>query len=76
MNKTVPIKISIKSDNPDWNPIFNSIQVGPNEGADGSFLTICGTDSTIEITQVSLAWSEWDELVRVVSEYRNDWEWR
>jgi len=76
MNKTVPIKVSIKSDTPDWNPIFNSIQVGPNDEAAGSFLTICGTDNNNDSAQVSLDWSEWDELVRVVAKYRNDWDWR
>ncbi len=74
--KTIPIKVSIKSDSPDWNPIFNSIQVGPYDEAAGSFLTICGVNDANDSSHVSLDWGEWDELVRVVSKYRNDWEWK
>ena len=43
--KTIPTKVSIQYANHDWNPIFNSIQVGPNDEAAGSFLTIYGNDT-------------------------------
>ena len=74
--KTIPIKVSIKSPSSDWNPIFNSIQVGPNDEACGSFLTICGNNAENDSAKISLDWEEWDELVQVVAKYRTDWEWK
>jgi len=74
--KTIPTKVSIKSASPDWNPIFNSVQVGPDDEADGSFLTICGNDTQNNNAKISLDWEEWDDLVKVVRKYRNDWEWK
>jgi hypothetical protein len=74
--KTIPTKVSIQSANPDWNPIFNSIQVGPNDEAAGSFLTIYGNDTQNNNAKISLEWEEWDELVKVVRKYRNDWDWK
>ena len=73
--KTIPIKVSIKSSSPDWNPIFNSVQVGPEDDAAGSFLTICGNDEQNNSAKISLDWEEWDELVKVVRKYRSDWDW-
>jgi hypothetical protein len=74
--KTIPIKVSIKSASPDWNPIFNSIQVGPDDEAAGSFLVIYGNDSQNDSAKISLDWDEWDDLVKVVRKYRNKWEWK
>jgi hypothetical protein len=74
--KSIPTKVSIKSDSPDWNPIFNSIQVGPDDEAAGSFLTIYGNDTQDNIAKISLDWEEWDDLVKVVRKYRNEWEWK
>ena len=74
--KTIPIQVSIKSASSDWNPIFNSIQVGPNDLAAGSFLTISGENTQNKGSQISLDWEEWDELVKVVRKYRKDWEWK
>ena len=76
MNKEVVTKVSIKSSNPNWNPIFNSIQVGPDDEAAGSFLNIRGNDEQNDSAKISLDWEEWDELVKVVSKYRKDWEWK
>lgn len=74
--KTIPTKVSIKSASPDWNPIFNSVQVGPDDEAAGSFLTIRGNDTQNNNAKISLDWEEWDDLVKVVRKYRNDWEWK
>lgn len=74
--KTMPIKASIQSNNLDWNPIFNSIQVGINDEASGSFLVIYGNDSQNDGAKISLDWDEWDDLVKVVRKYRNEWEWK
>ena len=73
--KTIPIKASIKSASHDWNPVFNSIQVGVDDEASGSFLTIYGNDLQNDGAKISLDWDEWDELVKVVRKYRNEWEW-
>jgi len=35
MNKEIVTKVSIKSNKSDWNPIYNSIQVGPADEAAG-----------------------------------------
>jgi len=74
--KSLPIKVSIKSASPGWNPIFNSVQVGPEDDAAGSFLTICGNDEQNNSAKIALDWEEWDELVKVVRKYRNDWDWK
>ena len=74
--KTILIKVSIKSDKPSWNPIFNSVQVGPEDEGGGSFLTICGNNDDNDSSKVTLDWEEWDELVKVVRKYRNEWEWK
>ena len=73
--KTIQIKVSIKSASLDWNPIFNSVQVGVDDEASGSFLIIYGNDSQNDSAKISLDWDEWDTLVEVVAKYRKDWEW-
>lgn len=76
MNKEVVTKVSIKSgENPNWNPIYDSIQVGPDDEGGGSFLKIVGEDQLNEGASLSLNWEEWDTLVMVVENYRKDWEW-
>ena len=74
--KSIPIKVSIKSDNPSWNPIFNSVQVGVDDEAAGSFLIIYGDSERDDSAKISLDWEEWDNLVKVVRKYRNEWEWK
>jgi len=74
--KSIPIKVSIKSASLDWNPIFNSVQVGVDDEASGSFLIIYGNDSQNDSAKISLDWDEWDDLVKVVRKYRNEWEWK
>jgi len=76
MNKEVVTKVSIKSSNSDWNPIYNSIQVGPADEAAGSFLRITGEDEQNGGNIIDLDWDEWDTLVKVVTKYRKDWEWK
>ena len=51
--------------------VFSGIKVYPNDMGAGTFLIIEGLD---EGEKVSLEWEEWDELVKVVSEYRKVWE--
>jgi hypothetical protein len=75
MSEEMITRVSIKSDNPNWNPIYNSIQVGPDDTAAGSFLKIVGGDEQNEGASISLDWEEWDNLVKVVKKYRKDWEW-
>ena len=75
MSKEVVTKVSIKSSNSDWNPIYNSIQVGPADDAAGSFLKITGDDEHNQGKSIALDWDEWDTLVKVVTKYREDWEW-
>ena len=74
--KTIPIKVSIKSASLDWNPVFNSLQVGVDDEAAGSFLVIYGDNERDESAKISLDWDEWDDLVKVVRKYRNEWEWK
>jgi hypothetical protein len=74
--KTIPIKVSVKSAALDWNPVFNSVQVGVDDEASGSFLTIYGDNERDESAKISLDWDEWDDLVKVVRKYRNKWEWK
>ena len=69
MNKEVVTKVSIKSSNSDWNPIYNSIQVGPADEAAGSFLRITGEDEQNGGNIIDLDWDEWDTLVKVVTKY-------
>jgi hypothetical protein len=76
MSKEVVTKVSIKSSNSDWNPIYNSIQVGPADDAAGSFLRITGEDEMNEGKSLSFDWEEWDTLVKVVAKYRKDWDWK
>lgn len=76
MKTSIPIKVSIGSDNADHNPIFNSLQAGVDDQAAGSFLIIDGMDLRENPAQVAIDWEEWDELVKVVAKYRSDWEWK
>jgi len=76
MSKEVVTSVSIKSNNPNWNPIYNSIQVGPNDEAAGSYLKITGNDEMNKGNSIYLDWEEWDTLVEVVAKYRKDWEWK
>ncbi len=41
-----------------------------------SFLIIYGNDSQNDSAKISLDWDEWDDLVKVVRKYRNEWEWK
>jgi len=75
MSKELVTKVSIKSNHPDWNPVFNSLQAGVDDDASGSFLVIYGNDSQNDSAKISLDWDEWDTLVEVVAKYRKDWEW-
>jgi len=75
MSEEVVTRVSIKSEDPNWNPIYNCIQVGPDDEAAGSFLKIVGEDEQNEGASISLNWEEWDTLVKVVEKYRKDWEW-
>jgi len=74
--KSIPIKVSVKSAALDWNPVFNSVQVGVDDEASGSFLIIYGDNERDDSAKISLDWEEWDELVKVVRKYRNEWEWK
>jgi hypothetical protein len=76
VSKEVVTQVSIKSDRSDWHPIFNTIKVGPDDEAAGSFLKIVGEDEMNNGCVLNLDWSEWDNLVEVVAKYRKDWEWK
>jgi len=77
MGKEIVTQVSIHSNTSrlDWNPIYNSIKVGPADEAAGSFLKITGEDEVNDGKSLSLDWDEWDTLVKVVAKYRKDWEW-
>lgn len=66
-------QVSIKSSNPNWNPVFNSLKVGPDDEGGGSYLKI--TAEIVDDEGIALDWEEWDTLVKVVAKYRKDWEW-
>ena len=76
VNKEVVTQVSIKADRSDWHPIFNTIKVGPDDEAGGSYLKIIGEDEMNDGRALSLDWDEWDNLVEVVAKYRKDWEWK
>ena len=38
MKKEIVTQVSIKSSNPNWNPVFNSLKVGPDDEGGGSYL--------------------------------------
>jgi hypothetical protein len=74
--KGMVTEVSISSDSPNWNPMFNSIKVGPDDESAGSFLKITADDERNDGSCISLDWNEWDSLVAVVAKYREDWEWK
>ena len=77
MNNEIVTQVSIKSNKRlDWNPFYNSIKVGPNDEAAGSFLRITGEDEQNQGNTIDLDWDEWDTLVEVVAKYRKDWVWK
>ena len=76
VSKEVVTQVSIKADRSDWHPIFNTIKVGPDDEAAGSFLKIIGEDEMNDGRVLTLDWDEWDNLVEVVAKYRKDWEWK
>jgi len=77
MNNGIVTQVSIRSNTRlDWNPIYNSIRVGPNDEAAGSYLKITGEDEHNKGASIDLNWEEWDTLVKVVKKYRKDWEWK
>ena len=73
MKKEIVTQVSIKSSNPNWNPVFNSLKVGPDDEGGGSYLKIIGEDEGGE--GITVDWEEWDTLVKVVAKYRKDWEY-
>jgi YD repeat-containing protein len=75
VSKEVITQVSIKADRNDWHPLFNTIKVGPDDEAGGSYLKIVGEDEMNNGRVLSLDWDEWDNLVEVVAKYRKEWEW-
>ncbi len=75
VSKEVVTQVRIKSDRPEWNPIYNTLKVGPEDEAGGSYLKIVGGDEINDGRFLCLDWDEWDNLVEVVAKYRKDWEW-
>ena len=80
--KPVITKISLINDDPKSphlnNPIFNCIEVGPDDEAAGSFLRIKLTTEIGEGLQpgeITLDWNEWDALIKIVEQYRTQWDW-
>ena len=59
----------------DWNPIFHSILVEPDDNAAGSFLKITARGEDNYSKTICLDWGEWDQLVEVVAKYRKTWDW-
>ena len=60
------------------NPIFNCIEVGPDDDAAGSFLRIKLTNEIAEKLQpgeITLNWNEWDAIIKIVEQYRTQWDW-
>lgn len=76
VSKEVVTQVSIKSDRSDWHPIFNTIKVGPDDEAGGSYLKLVGEDEMNNGNVLTMDWDEWDNLVEVVAKYRKDWEWK
>ena len=74
-NKEIVTQVSIKSNNPNWNPVFNSLKVGPDDEGGGSYLKIIGDGEGDDGEGIKLDWEEWDTLVKVVAKYRKDWEY-
>jgi len=80
--KPVITKISLINDDPKSpylnNPIFSCIEVGPDDEAAGSFLRIKLTNETGERLQpgeITLDWNEWDAIIKIVEQYRTQWDW-
>ena len=80
--KPVITKVSLINEDPKAeylnNPIFNCIEVGPNDDAAGSFLRIKLTNETTEELapgEITLNWNEWDAIVDTVAKYREQWQW-
>ena len=81
--KPVITKISLINEDPKAeylnNPIFNCIEVGPDDEAAGSFLRIKLTTETgekLEPGEIALDWDDWDAIVDTVEQYRSQWEWQ
>ena len=53
-------RVAIPITGNDWNPIFNSIIVEPEDLAGGSFLKITGCDLEDNDATICLEWTEWD----------------
>jgi hypothetical protein len=80
--KPVITKISLINDDPKSpylnNPIFNCIEVGPDDDAAGSFLRIkLNSDDSDKLQpgEISLDWKDWDALTKTVEQYRSQWQW-
>lgn len=71
--KTTVTKISIHFS--EDNSIFNSIEVGPDDHGGGSFLKINNFKDDTDGEVLTVDWSDWDALVKVVKDYRKEWEW-
>lgn len=81
--KQVITKISLINEDPEAeylnNPIFNCIEVGPDDEAAGSCLRIKLTNDTAEQLQpgeITLNWNEWDAIIKTVEQYRPQWQWK
>jgi len=81
--KPVITKISLINDDPKSphlsNPIFDCIEIGPDDEAAGSYLRIKLTNEQAEQLQpgeITLDWNEWDAIIKTVEQYRPQWEWK
>ena len=71
---TIPIKISIKNEQGDWNPVFNSLQISIQDEGAGGFLRIHGENCRSDGSEIDLEWGEWDSLVDAVNSVRHLWD--
>ena len=75
MKETIT-QVSLTNNETGTNPVYNCIKVSPQDEAGGSFLRITGDDEMNEGASINLDWEEWDAIVKVVTKYREQWEWK
>ncbi len=72
--KTTITKVIVSREDSEYGPLCEGFRISPESAGGGSFLSITAEDDQNNGSKIVFNWDEWDEIVKVVAQYREEWE--
>ena len=72
--KTTIAKVIVSREDSEYGPLCEGFRIEPETEGGGSFLSISAEDDQNNGSRIVFNWDEWDEIVKVVAQYRKEWE--